>query len=238
MSPDELPPLSSPVASLLDAERDAFESPSPEVHADLAKRLASLGPVPAAPASPASPVLRVEALGASTLAKAAALLVAGGIAGSLIATLARPTPVRSEARVVKVEAPSPAPTPQASSIPVPVPEPLPSVSSESPTPLPAAPLPAQSVARGDDRSLARERALIETARSAVIRRDGQAAVAATADHLQQFPNGRLAEEREALAVQGLMLVGRVSEAQARAERFKGRYPNGLFLPIVEAALPK
>jgi hypothetical protein len=87
-----------------------------------------------------------------------------------------------------------------------------------------------------DESLTRERALVETARSAVARGDGSAALQATSEHARTFPNGRLVEEREALAVQALVLAGRRDEARARAERFRQRYPNGLFLPVVDAAI--
>jgi outer membrane protein assembly factor BamD (BamD/ComL family) len=87
-----------------------------------------------------------------------------------------------------------------------------------------------------DTGLATERTLIETARSALARRDGVAVLQAVDRHAALFPSGQLAEEREALAVQALVITGRADEARARADRFRQRFPNGLYRPIVDAAL--
>jgi hypothetical protein len=226
MKREELPPLPSAVSALLDAERAAFEAPPADVRTDLAQRLVSLAP--SFPSRPPTPLVGHTAVG-----KAVALIVIGGIAGSAITVAVRPAPKPSEARVVTVEpaGDTHAPVPTAASTEAPGPSEAP-----PPEPAPAPPPPTPSAATTSDRSLARERSLIEAARSAVVRRDGAAALTATSDHQRQFPSGRLAEEREALAVQGLMLVGRADEAHARAEQFRRRYPNGLFLPVVEAAV--
>jgi len=88
---------------------------------------------------------------------------------------------------------------------------------------------------GNDGSLAAERALVETARAALARADGPAALAVLARHTREFPNGTFVEEREALAVQALAQTGDVAGAKARGERFRRRYPRSLFLPVVEEA---
>jgi len=98
-----------------------------------------------------------------------------------------------------------------------------------------------TVTSGDpasDEQLARERTLIETARSAVARREGEAALRAVDEHERAFPAGRLREEREALAVSALALASQHEQARIRAARFRARYPHGLFLPVVEAAVPQ
>jgi hypothetical protein len=223
MKPEQLPPLPTSVSALFDAERAAFESPPAEVRADLAHRLISLGP-----ALPPSLPRPVAPLGSVPVGKALALVLIGGLAGSLLTILARPAPKAAEVRVVSVEPAHEAPLPASSAVPT--------ESAEAQEPTPTPPSAISSVATTTDRSLARERALVEKARSAIIRGDGATAILATADHLRQFPDGRLAEEREALAVQALMLVGRPDEAHDRAKRFRARYPNGLFLPVVEAAI--
>jgi hypothetical protein len=226
MKPEPLPPLPSAVSALLDAERVANQPPPDAVRADLARRLGSLPPKSSPPPTPSG------AVGPAAVAKAVALVILGGIAGSAITLAVRPAPKPSATQVV-VEPPAvdtgapvaAAPQPSSSDLAAP---------ASAPPPAPP-PSPPPAVATSD-RALAHERALIETARAAVLRRDGVAALLAASDHQRQFPNGRLAEEREALAIQGLMLAGRADEADARAQQFRRRYPNGLLLPVVEAAV--
>jgi len=86
-----------------------------------------------------------------------------------------------------------------------------------------------------DTELARERALIETARTALARKQTDV-VELLFRHAQQFPQGRLSEERESLLVQALLQSGRVAEARSRGERFRAHWPNSLLLPVINAAL--
>jgi hypothetical protein len=55
-------------------------------------------------------------------------------------------------------------------------------------------------------------------------------------HERQFPSGLLEEEREAMAVKALVLLGRAGDARSRAARFQARYPRSLLAPAVERAL--
>jgi hypothetical protein len=87
-----------------------------------------------------------------------------------------------------------------------------------------------------DVDLARERELIEPARSALIRTQAESALAAVGRHETEFPEGQLAEEREAIAVQALVLMGNFEDAKARATSFKQRFPSSLFVPLVESAV--
>lgn len=87
----------------------------------------------------------------------------------------------------------------------------------------------------DDR-LRRERQLLDIARTAVARKDGTAALDAVGRHARDFPQGRLTEEREALRVQALLLLGRKDEARKRAEDFKDEHPESLMLPGIAPAL--
>lgn len=86
-----------------------------------------------------------------------------------------------------------------------------------------------------DTELARERALIETARTALSRKQSTA-IDVLLRHEQQYPSGRLAEERESLLVQALLHSGRNDEAHKRALRFRARWPHSLLLPVIDAAL--
>ncbi|MFO0664854.1 MAG: hypothetical protein U0174_12935 [Polyangiaceae bacterium] len=84
--------------------------------------------------------------------------------------------------------------------------------------------------------LAQEREVLVIARTALGRGDGPNALVATTRHEKAFPNGVLREEREAIAIQALVLSGRSAEAHARAARFKRAFPQSLLLPTVEAAV--
>lgn len=84
--------------------------------------------------------------------------------------------------------------------------------------------------------LAKEQVLLDTARAALARGRADDALAAVASHATQFPQGRLAEDREAVAVQALAAAGRLDEARARAQRFRARYPRSIYLPAIERSL--
>jgi hypothetical protein len=81
-----------------------------------------------------------------------------------------------------------------------------------------------------------ERALLDVARGAVEREDGTAALAATAEHERRFSRGVLVQEREAIAVRALVLLGRTEEARTRLERFRQTFPNSLLLPALESTV--
>jgi hypothetical protein len=84
--------------------------------------------------------------------------------------------------------------------------------------------------------LAQERALLDLARSNAARGEPALALEQVARHREQFPQGRLAEEREALGIRALLSLGRKQEAQERAQAFRTSYPNSFLLPVVDSAL--
>jgi hypothetical protein len=84
-------------------------------------------------------------------------------------------------------------------------------------------------------TLAAERTVLDRARSALLRRDGAAALTALRSHQRSFPRGQLLEERESMRVQALALVRDADTVSAAAERFKHRFPRSMFLPAVEQA---
>jgi hypothetical protein len=88
----------------------------------------------------------------------------------------------------------------------------------------------------DARGLAAERTLLDAARVAFARGDADAALDALGRHAREFPNGRLTEEREALAVRALAKAGRMPEAKARGEKFLRAYPRSLSASAVRAAI--
>jgi hypothetical protein len=96
--------------------------------------------------------------------------------------------------------------------------------------------PAAASARPLGDTLAAERAIIDVARRAVGSGDGAAAMAALSRHERSFPSGLLQEEREALTIRALVLLGDMAEARSRATQFHARYPGSLMAPAVDRAV--
>ncbi len=79
-----------------------------------------------------------------------------------------------------------------------------------------------------------ERVLLDDARGAIEREDGTAALAATSEHARRYPHGVFVQEREAIAVRALVLLGRMDEARVRVQRFEERFPDSLLRPALES----
>lgn len=103
--------------------------------------------------------------------------------------------------------------------------------------LPSAP-PRPGAGRGTPRAagLDAERTLLDVARRALAEGRGENALRPIAEHARRFPQGVLAEEREALAVNALVASARYPEARERAAEFLRRFPNSLLRSSVEAAI--
>ena len=89
----------------------------------------------------------------------------------------------------------------------------------------AAPAPAEAVAPTD--SLAREIPLIDAGRSDLATAPSRA-LAALETHRREFPRGQLAAEREFLAVQALLQMNRIADANKRAAELAARYPSSSY----------
>ena len=169
---------------------------------------------------------------------------AAGHAALTEAPAAEPTPIvhvvaSASATSPSAEATESAPTLTPSSLPVvgeeatPVRTPRRAVPNTSSTFTEAS---ATELRAARDEALRKERQLLDIARTAVTRKDGAAALDALNQHASRFPKGRLAEEREALRVQALLLLGRKDEARESAETFRDEHPDSLMLPGVAPAL--
>jgi hypothetical protein len=142
-------------------------------------------------------------------------------------------------RIIYVERPSVAPTPAppiidftaAASAP---PEPPPSPAVESPPSTLRALTDNRAASSSSD--LGAEQALLDVARTAFAEGRGHEALGPLDRHAQRYPKGILAEEREALAVNVLVTLGRYDDARARSSRFLRRYPGSLLRASVEAAI--
>jgi hypothetical protein len=78
--------------------------------------------------------------------------------------------------------------------------------------------------------------MLDDARSALATGDAERALSLLEQHARRFSKPQLSEEREALAVQALVILQRYDEARARASRFRASAPNSLFLPAIEVSL--
>ncbi|HSO32355.1 MAG TPA: hypothetical protein VLT33_07565 [Labilithrix sp.] len=165
-----------------------------------------------------------------------ALAFAGGIAlGETHARLTTPPPAPVVVAPAATAVAAPVSTPSAASA-ASVPPAIPlSALPNLPSPPAAVPCatPPPSAAPSD---LAAEQTLIDTSRSALARGRASDALRAADDHARQFPRGRLAEERETMAIQALLLLGRRGDAEARAQRFHKAYPGSLYGNAVDALL--
>jgi len=126
-----------------------------------------------------------------------------------------------------------------------VPAAIPSASSAAiaelgsePTPEPAIePTPAAAPAVSAAKStLPIERDLLDRARRQLASDEPARALTFLEQHAQRFPRGQLSEEREAMWVNVLALLGRKDDAKARGEQFEARFPHSLMGSSVKAAV--
>jgi len=123
-----------------------------------------------------------------------------------------------------ISAPAPALAPIAEVTPDAAPEPVP------------VPAPAAAVHRAPEPSLADEAALLDRARTALQRGDARAALATCDAHVKNFTHGALREERERIAIEALLALGRHGDAEARAQRFDRAFPNSVQSERIHALL--
>jgi hypothetical protein len=75
-----------------------------------------------------------------------------------------------------------------------------------------------------------ELVLLQRAQAAYADRNFATTLLLVSEHTRRFPNGRLAEEREALHVKALVGAGREDEAHRVATGFSARFPRSALLP--------
>jgi hypothetical protein len=156
------------------------------------------------------------------MAVAAGALLVFGTAGAAAALYSRvtrapeidPTVRAPEALAVRASAPSLPP-------------------AEGPAPASSARHPHRLLAPQE--SYAAELQLLQRAQSEYTSHDFSNALVLVAEHGRRFPNGRLAEEREALRVRSLARAGRGDEARRALASFAKRFPHSAFLPRLQEA---
>jgi hypothetical protein len=254
VSPRDLEPLPADIASLFEAERRAPPISAAREVRLLARVEAAVGigggaadDAGASTAEAASGGTGTATAGGSAAALGGApmlgkvllglALVGAGVIGGAVhvnrsggaPSQARPHPSRAAAAPRIEPAPVTPPPPAPTVLPSVVKSspPLRSSSRHAPTPSPPAPSPAD---------LAAESALLERARVALARADAPAALDGVSRHLQRFPAGLLAEEREAVWIQALVLAGDRESATRRARQFERRFPSSVQSDAVAQAL--
>jgi hypothetical protein len=115
--------------------------------------------------------------------------------------------------------------------------PAPAPKTDEAHPLPAGSGDAPAGAKpSSDEALARERALVQRARTALSQGQPARALEAIEQHAAESPDGRLREDREALHVQALASAGRAKEARAALEAFRTHFPKSMLLSAAEGAV--
>jgi hypothetical protein len=221
----------------LDPELEAFVTPRkiqretpPDLRARVLARARAIVAGEATPRFPARdlpPAPRVRAARGRRLvwiAFAASVAVAGGAVGAAAALYgqrARAPQIAGPERVV------PGPNAPLTSAGTPASEPLAPDASIAPA---RPPRPARPGAKADP--FTAELDLLQRAHGAYTRHDFLAALTLIAEHARRFPNGHLAEQREALRVRSLAGSGRADEAHRAAAAFASRFPRSVLLPRV------
>jgi len=204
-------------------ERGRIICPLPDVvrARALARARATVAAAAAETGLPAPTATASVRAGARRIALAASIALLVGAAGAVAALRAR-TSDRLEATP-----PSAPPAIPRSRV----------VAPEIPVPVPAAPesAPAPKVHRPVHAAAAQEsyRAeldLLQRAQVAFASRDFAGALILVAEHGRRFPNGRLAEEREALRIRSLVGSRREDEARLAVATFANRFPRSVLLP--------
>jgi hypothetical protein len=181
------------------------------------------------------PATGIFSLASKPILMLATTFVVGASVGALLHGAFRP---RAE-RIIYVERPSMsfAPPPAMFGVAAPasaLPETPPVAAIAAPAPARSA-VAEKSVAPSSS-DLAAEQGLLDTARTAFAQGRGQEALGPLDRHAQRYPKGILAEEREALAINVLVTLGRYDDARERSARFLRRYPGSLLRASVEAAI--
>lgn len=114
--------------------------------------------------------------------------------------------------------------------PVPPSAPQPSVEKPAPTSAPGARAARLHRAVSPQESYAAELRLLQRAQSEYTSQDFPDALVLVAEHARRFPNGRMAEEREALRVRSLAGAGRGDEARRALITFGEHFPHSALLP--------
>jgi hypothetical protein len=207
-------------------EAGAQHEPSPQDLAGLTKKLAAILPpgtlpptTPSGGPPPPPPPAAPAASGAGGAAKAMLAIGAIGVAAIVGVAVTRSpsssspaTPITTAAGSVSVSVSDPEPPPPVfptatTSAEVPPPPPRRVTHSTPPPPPPP------------------ETTMLAGAHEQLLKGSPAQALAMTNDHAKAYPNGSMAQEREVIAIEALMKLGRRDEAARRATQFHKSFPQ-------------
>lgn len=162
----------------------------------------------------------------------------GAILGGAVAAVVYLPRLRSESTAKGPEVSSPKSSLQGAVVANPVPEkadagalvaaPLPESAGSTTVQLPSrSAYVAPATNSASPANLARETQLLERARQSLSSNPGRA-LAELAQHQREFPNGALQLEREFLAVDALLRLGRRTEARKRAAQLRALAPGSIY----------
>ncbi len=201
--------------------------------AQLARMAAKLGPL-LVPSSAAAAAASSSSSAVAPAVKAAAVKV--GLATKVVLATVTIAAVGGGAfqsgRVYQQRTtPPPAPAviqlPPIAAAPVPVAEPEPAPVAEPPAP---APKPVVAAPTTPDAEVA----LLKSSLAAQGKGDSALALSLSQQHLKRFPHGNFEQEREVIAIEALVGLGRRDEAKKRAEAFAKKFPTSTHLLKVES----
>ena len=95
-------------------------------------------------------------------------------------------------------------------------------------------MPAEAPSIAED-ALAGEAKLLNQAH-AIMATDAHKALAIASEHAKRYPRGQLAAERELIAVQALVKLGRSREAEARGRALRKGAPSSIYGERLDAIL--
>jgi hypothetical protein len=234
---DDESSTSPTLRSLLESAKREDEPAYGRVTA-LATRLAPLiAPLAPLPPPPAAVATAASAGKGVLVAKIGAAIVAAGLVGSgawVAYDRSRAAPLASPPSPVQQTLPDAPPPQPAREITPDVPT-MPDVPTTPDAPTTRLALPEPRAPRHVDRDA--EAALVRAAQAALLRDDAANALALTRQHATRFASGAHAEERDRIAIEALVRLGRTDDARAQAQRFFTHYPRSIYRPRIEALLP-
>ena len=198
---------------------------------------------PPAAASPSGPT--AAAAGAGTAAAGTKVATAVKLGVVAIVTLGAATGGLVESRTMR-HAPAPVVStvvapPQAVLRPV---APVAPIEPRAPEPVESVEPPVTPITNAAPSALAPPARQDETTTGIAILEDSQdalqsnpaRALAQVNRHAARFPHSALAQEREVIAIEALLRLGRSDEARLRAARFEQSYPTSAHVPRIEALI--
>lgn len=199
------------------------------------------------PPAPTAPVGGVTAaaggLGVKALV-AAGVVAIGGVVGVVALrqpppapVIERPTPIAPVAVAPKVELPREPELLKAEEPPTKPPPPVKPVVKVAPTVAPRVVEPTKVSPPPPPANPDEELTALDDAITAARAGRPAQALAAVDAHLATFPQSALAQEREVIAIEALVTLGRRDDAKARLVSFRTKWPTSTHLVRLEALLP-